>query len=322
MAGAIGALGLAALGIGLTDLGSAPGASPTAPGASTAISVGAVHAQGLTGLGEPAPAAAPLPAPAEPPARGGSGAGVSGGSTGSSGGAGVSGIPNAVGNRVVETGAVTLAVPSSSVQDALARLGTLATAEGGFVAASQSQLDTTAPSGTVTLRVPVGTFQTVLTTVGQYGKVTSEQVSGQDVTSQYVDLTARIAALQTSRSTYLQIETRATTIGDILAVQQQIDSVQQQLEQLQGQQRVLADQSDYATLTVSVTTSGGLPHPGPATSGLSGALHRAVGSFVRGVEDIIAALGPLLLVALVGLALVALGRLGWLGWRRVRRRTV
>ncbi|MHB8452879.1 MAG: DUF4349 domain-containing protein, partial [Mycobacteriales bacterium] len=272
---AAGVVALAALGIGLTDLGGTPGASTAAPGASTAISVGAVRGPGLTGLGVAAPAAAPVPAPAEPPAQSGS---ISGQSSGASG------VPNAVGNRVVETGAVTLQVPSSSVQDALARLGTLATAEGGFVAASQSQLDTTAPSGTVTLRVPVGTFQTVLTTVGQYGKVTSEQVSGQDVTSQYVDLTARIAALQTSRSTYLQIETRATTIGDILAVQQQIDSVQQELEQLQGQQRVLADQSDYATLTVSVTTSGGLPHPGPATSGLSGALHRAVGSFVRGVE--------------------------------------
>jgi hypothetical protein len=217
----------------------------------------------------------------------------------------------AVGSDVIETGSVSLQVPARSVQATLGALERLASADRGFVAQSQSQLVGAAPSATVTLRIPSPVFGSAVAAVAQQGTVVSEQQSGQDVTGQVVDLAARISALETSRTTYLEIEAKAVSIGSVLAVQQQIDAVEQQLEQLQGQQRVLADQTSYGSLTVSITGPGAPPRPVKGQSGLGRAVDKGARAFVHGVEDIVAALGPLLLIVLVAAVLAAGARFGW-----------
>ena len=49
---------------------------------------------------------------------------------------------------------------------------------------------------------------------------------------------------------------RATTIGDILAVQNQLDNLQSQLEQLQGQLQVLNGETTYSTLAITLSERG------------------------------------------------------------------
>ncbi|MGF7234458.1 MAG: DUF4349 domain-containing protein, partial [Frankia sp.] len=115
--------------------------------------------------------------------------------------------------------------------------------------------------------------------------------------------------------------TRSSTIGDTLAVQQRIDDLQVQIEQIEGQRQVLADQSDLATLTVAIReqgapTTGIKRHPG----GFSGAWHRSWSRFAHGLQAIVAALGPLALVALILLVLAGGGIALWSLIRVVRRR--
>jgi tetrahydromethanopterin S-methyltransferase subunit B len=219
--------------------------------------------------------------------------------------------------RVVQTGAEVLTVPADRVAATLGRVQTAAGALGGYVQDSSSVETGPDPSGTLTVRVPVANFDTLVNEVQGFGRVISVQESGQNVTSSYVDLGAQIAALEVSRSTYLSILAKATTIGDILAVQQQVDSVTQQIDELQGERNVLADQAADSTLTVNVATpAGAATHP---PSGLRRAFDSAVHGFVVGFEDILAALGPLLLIlgCLAGLALI-----GRFAWRVTRRQLV
>ena len=96
------------------------------------------------------------------------------------------------------------------------------------------------------------------------GKTTSLSTKATDVTGQYVDLQSRIAALQSSRQQYLTIMAKADTVGDVLAVQAQLDTIQTQIEQLQGQLNVLASETSYSSLTV--TASEGTP-PSRTTAG-------------------------------------------------------
>ena len=84
------------------------------------------------------------------------------------------------------------------------------------------------------------------------------------MTGQYVDLQARLAALEASRQQYLTILAKATSIGDILAVQEQLDSIQSQIEQLQGQLQVLTSETSYSTLNVTSTRA--TPRRGRARS--------------------------------------------------------
>ncbi|HEV3231389.1 MAG TPA: DUF4349 domain-containing protein, partial [Candidatus Dormibacteraeota bacterium] len=243
-----------------------------------------------------------------------------------SAGAGVAGGPAitsppspTVPTKVVKTGEIDLVVPVRQVTPTISQLSTIAAGLGGFVQDSKSAEATSDPTGDVTLRIPSDQFEAAVAKVRALGTPTSITTSGQDVTSQYVDLQARIASLQASRTRYLEILGKAQTIGDILSVQQQIDTIQSQIEQDQGQLNVLDTQTSYSTLAVHVSTTA-LAIAVPKTqSGWSKAWTHARHSFSGGFESLVSASGG---IAVFLLCLGALGLLARLVWAVVRRRLV
>jgi hypothetical protein len=234
--------------------------------------------------------------------------------------------PGTVGQsaRVEANGSVDLTIGNGTLQSVLGKLTVLASAEGGFVASTQAQLGPagsgSSSSGVIVLRVPEANFGALVTDVQRDGRPTSVTTTSQDVTGQYVNLQAQIAALQSSRQQYLTIMTRASSIGDILAVQSQLDTIQSEIDQLQGQLNVLDNETTYGTLTVSLTEPGKSPppppRPHPASSGLLKAWDKSVGGFVSGIEWMIRIAGPLLLVLLCLAGLLFLGRFAWRAARR------
>ena len=221
--------------------------------------------------------------------------------------------------KIEQTGTLDLAVKKGDVGRTMAGLTNLAGAVGGFVANSQSQNGTGGGSayGTITMEVPVDDFAAVLKAAERYGKTSNVSTSATDVTGQYVDLQARLTALQDSRQQYLTILAKATSIGDILSVQEQLDGIQQQIEQLQNQLQLLTSQTSYSKFTVTVSEGTPPPRPGPLPeSGLVQAWHDSVGGFVAGTEGVVRLAGPFLF-ALLCLALVLVG--GRVLWRRYQR---
>jgi hypothetical protein len=243
---------------------------------------------------------------------------AAGGATGAAAGGQVQAVENGQPARVEETGAVTLLVPGPQIQADIGQLMTMAVANGGFVASTATQSATPgAPAqGTVTLQVPEASFDVVLAQVRAIGRVTSLTTNATDVTGQYVDLQARISALEDSRQQYLTIMAKATTIGGILAVQAQLDNLQSQLEQLQGQLQVLTSETTYATLAVTLSQKVVPPPVHKVQSGLASAWHGAVSGFVAGFEGVVRVAGPLLFALLLLAALVLTGRFAW----RLRQR--
>jgi len=223
-------------------------------------------------------------------------------------------LPDAA--KVVKTGSVQLEVRSEAVGATINRLGGLATGLGGYVADTKSTEGADDPSGSVTLRVPVGTFEQLLAQVRSLGTVRSSTTHGQDVTGQYSDVQARLTALTATRDQLLTILHRANAIGDVLAVQDRINDVQTQIDQLQGQQKVLDDQSSMASLSVDVTQHGAATGPPSTPSGIAKAWDDARHGFTSGVEDILGASGTALVVLLVLAALAVLARFAWTAARR------
>jgi hypothetical protein len=232
-------------------------------------------------------------------------------------------LPNgAVGQsaKIQQTGSLTLTVGRGQLSRTVTELTALAGAYGGFVANSQTQSGTAggvAPSGSVTLQVPVQNFTAVLARVESLGQASDLTTKATDVTGQYVDLQSRIAALQASRQQYLTILAKASTVGDVLAVQDQLNTIQSQIEQLQGQLQLLTSQTSYSTLTAALTERS--PAPPPSTlpeSGLVRAWHASVGGFVTGVEGTIRIAGPLLFALLLFGVVLAGGRVLWRRYQR------
>lgn len=228
----------------------------------------------------------------------------------------------AVGPKIESTGGVSLRVGASSVGSTLTKLATLATADDGSVASlhesASSHKGGRISAGVIVLSVPQGRFAALVRQVQRLGTTKSVRTSSTDVTSQYVDLSARISALEVSRRQYLAIMAKATTINGILAVQAQVDSLQSQIEQLDGQLNVLNHETAYGRLAVSVSAPAA-PKPAPHhRSGVARAWDDSVGGFVRAVEGLIRVSGPALFVLL---CIGVLGLLGRGAWRfAVRRR--
>jgi hypothetical protein len=222
--------------------------------------------------------------------------------------------------KIEQTGTLGLAVGRGRLARTMTQLTALAGAYGGFVANSQTQSGASAggaPYGSITLQVPVQSFSAALRQAQALGRTSGLTTKATDVTGQYVDLQSRITALQDSRQQYLTILAKATTVGDVLAVQEQLAGIQTQIEQLQGQLQVLSSETSYSTLTVTVNEGTPPPPPGPLPeSGLVRAWHDSVGGFVAGVEGLVRLAGPVLF-ALVCLGVLLVG--GRALWRRYQR---
>lgn len=309
--------------------GAAGGGTGSATGSSTGGDTsGEVAAEyGLADRAAPA-AAAPVPAPAPqgtarlalPGAAQGSAPGTANG--GAPGAAPPPAAPEPDGARVVKTGAIGLIVEEGEVTPTLTELQVLATGVGGVVASARTQESGPTPSGSVTLRVPVDSFEEVVAAVRRLdAEVRSATTSGQDVTAAYADLEAQLRTLTAARERFLAILAEARSVGDILAVQQRVDDVTGRIDRLEGQRRVLAAQTESGTLEVTVTEADdpALTKAEKPDDGLGKAFADAWDGFTSGVEGLIRVSGrAVLLLICAVLAYVVLR----LGWRASRRRLV
>ena len=147
----------------------------------------------------------------------------------------------------------------------------------------------------------------------------SEHITGQDVSAQYVDLQARLANEEAQRNAMLALLAQAKSINDIITVQNQIGQITQQIEQLKGQIQYLDHNTAYSTVAVTLTEAGA---PAPATTadtwGFATALSDAAHNFVTTINYVVSglgAIGPVLV--LVGLVYLVWRRRGSPGLRRV-----
>ena len=150
---------------------------------------------------------------------------------------------------IVRTGQLNLEIAVHD--DALAAAERAVTAGGGYVAASQRQGDDENAGAMVTYRIPVARWEATLVALRKVGvKVLSEQTGSEEVTSQVVDLGARLTNLRATESALQAIMAKATKIPDILEVQAQLTGVRGEIEQLTAQKQSLEERAALATLTV------------------------------------------------------------------------
>ena len=295
-------------------------AAPGAPSFGTAQT--APHAVARTGAVDTlADGRAPVPA-ALPPLAGTTGVGSAVGSSGAVAPPVAVPAPDGGTSRVVKSGSIALVVKDKQVSSTLTAVQRAAKAQGGYVAASSSNEYGDTPSGEVTIRVPVDQFENLVAAVRSLdAKVRTASTSGKDVTAEYSDLESQLRTLRATRDRFLVILGQTKTIGEILTVQQRVDTVSGQIDRIEGERKLLAAQSDLSSLTVSVSESGN-PVVTATTrprSGLSQAFADARNGFVSGVEAIIRHSGGFLLFVICLTCGLLIGRLGW---RVARRRLV
>lgn len=123
-------------------------------------------------------------------------------------------------------------------------------AEGASTQASVTIAD---PYASLVVRVPEQLFETAIKRFSKLGTVQSASTSGEDVTSQYVDLRARLRHYRTVERRLIGFLAETTNVNQMLAVQSRVDDVQLTIEELSAQIKSLRETTTYGTLSVSVS---------------------------------------------------------------------
>ncbi len=325
-----------ALAAGGLVLALAVGCTGTSSPASAAMSASSSSSAG-------APAAAPADGGAQAAdAKAGSGSSASSASAAAPGaaapkkGAGVKiGAGAVIADRqVIRTASVTLNVAATTtgkrvddtkkeqdaVDAAVFKVQNLASAP-GYVGAMQGKGTTMS----ITLRVPAGSYDSIMGQIDDIGTVVSRQEATEDVTAQMADLDGRTKTMKESITRVRVLLSKAEKIGDVVAIESELSAREADLESLQSQQAALAGQATLSTITVLIQGSiAGVeevvaPPPPTARSGFLGGLANGWDAVRKVGHAVLTVLGTLIPFTPI-LAVVIVGGLIWR--RRVRRAPV
>ncbi|WP_456474434.1 DUF4349 domain-containing protein [Candidatus Pyrohabitans sp.] len=186
----------------------------------------------------------------------------------------------------------------------------LAYEAGGYISQSNSYVTPgNHRQGTITMRIPEGSFGSIIEELKKLGRVMSYSSSGRDVTEEYIDLNARLRNLQRQEERLLEILDRAETVKDVLEVERELGRVRGEIERLEGRLRYLDNRVEFATITVELRE----PEPITRSLGLRSAISDAVKGLVTVTRALIVAAGYLLPIAAMAAVLFA-------AVRRLRKR--
>jgi hypothetical protein len=222
-------------------------------------------------------------------------------------------VPVLQGPPVIRQAELSISVGAGTFDSKLSAARTLVEADGGYIAGTSAQaapVDSQIRTGVINFMVPAANFDTTIDQLSKIGKVQNEQITGTDVSGQYLDLQTRLDNAEAQRTAMLALLTQAKNINDMIAVQNQIAQITGTIEQLKGQIKYLDAHTAFSALTITMTEAPATaPTPVSDNWGLSTALSDAAHNFVATINYVVVGLGVL------G-PFILLGGVGYLLWRR------
>ena len=132
------------------------------------------------------------------------------------------------------------------------QLPLLVSKHGGFIASNKTDRRyNDQQSGTWVVRLPVDQYADFLTGVDSLGFAESRTENAQDVTEEYVDLTARIKNKKQLETRVLEmLENQEGPLKDVLEIERELSRIREAVERMEGRIRFLQDRTSLATITI------------------------------------------------------------------------
>jgi hypothetical protein len=218
------------------------------------------------------------------------------------------------GRKVVKT--ADLGLHSEEVRRSTARAQQVAATAGGTVLSSQVYRSDDSVTADLVLSVSSDEFERVLGELRSLGeKVTTDSISGQDVTEEYIDLKSRERNLKATEESMLRLYDRAKNVEEVLSIQRELRGVREDIELVQGRIKYLDQRSTYSQITLNIQPLTSPPPPRPTWD--PGDVVERAWSASLGILQVMATAIILAVVFGWWLAPVLIGGLLW--WRRRNR---
>lgn len=150
-----------------------------------------------------------------------------------------------------------LALTVDSVDDALTRASTILREQQGDILDLRDNQPEAGRrrSAYLNLRVPQANLEATLNALADLGTLEQRSIMAEDVSTQLVDLQARLRNLRKSEEALQKIMDRSGSIEDVLEVSRELSTVRQQIEQLAAQLKSLQTQVSYSTIELTVSAA-------------------------------------------------------------------
>ena len=162
-------------------------------------------------------------------------------------------LPSSQPRLIIRTADMSIIV--TDTDEAMDRLAKMATDNGGWVVnSSVYQYSDTAKTGNITLRVPAEGFDSALDAISAMSvEVTNLSTSGQDVTEEFVDLSARLENLEATAVRVRSFLEDADTVEEALAVNQELSRLEGEIESFKGRIQYLSQSAAFSTISINIT---------------------------------------------------------------------
>ncbi|MGB9708788.1 MAG: DUF4349 domain-containing protein [Infirmifilum sp.] len=204
---------------------------------------------------------------------------------------------------------------SLSVQDVkstVQSITVIAAKLGGYV----SSTDFSEESGqraSVTIKVPAQIYKEAVKEISSLGRLDKLQENAIDVTDQWVDLNARLRNLKAEEDRLLQLLERATSISDMIQIEDRLSSLRYQIEFYEAQLKNLERSITYATINISISPSQ-KPLEWPSINPTA---------WIRDGVSLALNVISMIIIALIGLTpIIALVGASWIVYTRLLRRKI
>lgn len=130
------------------------------------------------------------------------------------------------------------------VLEAVDAITKLTAASGGYVESQTASV--------IIVRIPAKDFERVMGTFAAVGEVLDRRVKALDVTSQFTDLTARLAVARESRERLLVLLAEVTDVEERLRIVQEVKRLTEQIESMESTLATLENLVSYFTITIEL----------------------------------------------------------------------
>lgn len=153
---------------------------------------------------------------------------------------------------IIRNASLDLVVPDT--EDALAKIEDVTGEMGGYVVQSNVYQSGESKQASVQVRIPAERLDEALEQFrGLATEVRSENVSGQDVTDEYVDLQSRLRSKEAAEAKLLEFLEEAEDTEAALSVYSELERIQTDIEVIKGRMQYLEDSAAMSSVSIDLT---------------------------------------------------------------------
>lgn len=208
--------------------------------------------------------------------------------------AGSSGAVDILDRKIISTASLTMEVENT--ENTFKEITQIVQISGGFISSSSIYEVAERNNGEITVKVPQKNFHSSIEQIEALGTVKSKQISGQDVTEEFIDLNARLGNLKKQETRLQEILNIATTVTDVLDVEYELERVRGEIERLTGRLNFINQSVEMSTISIRAREP--TPITGGDGFGFVDALKEGLTGFIESVYGIIIFIGYMLPIAL------------------------